>query len=67
MFLLERRGRVGSDELELTQSDIGNSIHLTKEKVNRRLAELVEAGLIETGHGRIRLRQVEKLQDLLQS
>lgn len=67
MFLLERRQRTGSDQLELTQSDIGNSIHLTKETVNRKLSELAESGLITKGHGWIQLKNIEGLEELLQS
>lgn len=67
MFLLERRQRTGGDILELTQSDIGNSIHLTKETVNRKLGELSQAGLIEKSHGRITLKDIEALENIIQS
>lgn len=67
MFLLERRARTGADTLEITQSDIGNSIRLTKETVNRKLSELAEEGLIEQGHGWIELKQIEKLGEILES
>lgn len=67
MFLLERRGRIGSDTLELTQSDIGNSIRLTKETVNRKLSDLTEEGLIEKGHGWIRLVRIDKLEEIVKS
>lgn len=66
MFLLERRSRIGSNILELTQSDIGNSIRLTKETVNRKLSELSEDHLIEQGHGRIELKEVEKLYEIVE-
>ena len=66
MFLLERRSRIGSNKLELTQSDIGNSIRLTKETVNRKLSELSEEDLIEQGHGRIELKEIEKLNEIVE-
>lgn len=67
MFLLERSQRTGSMTLELTQSDIGNSIYLTKETVNRKLSDLKESGLIEKKHGRIILKDFEGLTKLLES
>ena len=66
MFLLERRSRIGSNKLELTQSDIGNSIRLTKETVNRKLSELSEEDLIEQGHGRIELKEIERLNEIVE-
>lgn len=46
MFLLERLRKTGGKVLFLSQEDIGNSIHLTKETVNRKLSVLQEQDLL---------------------
>jgi CRP-like cAMP-binding protein len=47
MYLAERARKTSSLSLSLTQEDIGNAIHLTKETVNRKLAILQEEGIVE--------------------
>lgn len=46
MYLYQRSTRSASLELLLSQEDIGNAIHLTKETVNRKLAILQGQGVI---------------------
>jgi len=43
---LERLRKTGGKVLFLSQEDIGNSIHLTKETVNRKLSVLQEQDLL---------------------
>lgn len=51
--------------LNLSQEEIGHSIHLTKETVNRRLAELQKDGLVTVeGRKKIRVLDVAGLQCL---
>jgi CRP/FNR family transcriptional regulator len=47
MYLSERARKTGSLSLILSQEDIGNAIHLTKETVNRKLSILQDEGLVE--------------------
>ncbi len=47
MYLSERSRKTGSLTLTLSQEDIGNAIHLTKETVNRKLSTLQEEGIVE--------------------
>lgn len=47
LFLLERSKKTHSSRISLSQEEIGNSIHLTKETVNRKLSELQKRGWIE--------------------
>lgn len=46
-FLLETSLKFHSNIISVTQEDIGNFIHLTKETVNRKLSKLQELGIIE--------------------
>ncbi len=46
MYLYQRAVRTASSELLLSQEDIGNAIHLTKETVNRKLAVLQDEGVL---------------------
>jgi CRP/FNR family transcriptional regulator len=46
MYLHQRSQRSASLDLMLSQEDIGNAIHLTKETVNRKLAILQEQDVI---------------------
>jgi len=49
MFLLERIRRTGGDVVLLSQEEIGNAIHLTKETVNRKVSQMQDSGLVSVG------------------
>lgn len=49
MYLYQRSNRSSSVDLLISQEDIGNAIHLTKETVNRKLAILQDEGVIRIG------------------
>lgn len=49
MFLVERIRRTGGDAVFLSQEEVGSAIHLTKETVNRKLAQMQNIGLVAVG------------------
>ncbi len=59
LFLLDRNRRIGSTEIKMTQEEIGNAIHLTKETVNRKLSELQKRGWIEI-HGKKKIKIIDE-------
>ncbi|HAF85814.1 MAG TPA: hypothetical protein DCG32_05495, partial [Sphaerochaeta sp.] len=63
MFLLERVRRTGGVTVSLSQEEIGNAIHLTKETVNRKLSLMQENGLLSVaGKKRILLVDIPSLE-----
>ena len=63
MFLLERIRRTGGSSVLLSQEEIGSAIHLTKETVNRKLAQMQERGLLSVaGKKRILLEDISALE-----
>ncbi|MDT3358221.1 MAG: Crp/Fnr family transcriptional regulator [Spirochaetota bacterium] len=65
MYLHQRVVRSASAELFLSQEDIGNATHLTKETVNRKLAVLQEQQIIRiTGKKKITIADLAKLKEL---
>lgn len=62
MFLLEWVRRTKEEVVPLSQEEIGNSIHLTKETVNRKLSQMQERGLLSvSGKKRIILLDIPTL------
>ncbi|NMB15470.1 MAG: winged helix-turn-helix domain-containing protein, partial [Gallicola sp.] len=59
LFLLDRNRRLGSPEIKMTQEEIGNAIHLTKETVNRKLSELQKRGWIDI-YGKKKIRILDE-------
>ena len=59
LFLLDRERRLQSVEIRMTQEEIGNAIHLTKETVNRKLSELQKRGWIEI-HGKKNIKIIDE-------
>ncbi|MDD3423272.1 MULTISPECIES: Crp/Fnr family transcriptional regulator [Sphaerochaeta] len=65
MYLHQRAVRSANLELFLSQEDIGNATHLTKETVNRKLAVLQEQQIIRiTGKKKITIADLAKLKEL---
>ncbi len=65
MFLLDRIRRTGGDTVLLSQEEIGNAIHLTKETVNRKLAQMQDKGMLTVaGKKRIVLLDTSTLEHL---
>jgi len=65
MYLYQRSTRSASLELLLSQEDIGNAIHLTKETVNRKLAVLQEQGMLRiAGKKKITILDLDTLKEL---
>lgn len=63
MFLMERIRRTGGAAVLLSQEEIGSAIHLTKETVNRKLAQMHDSGLVSVaGKRRILLLDIPALQ-----
>lgn len=64
MYLLDRVQRTDSCMLLLSQEDLGNAIHLTKETVNRKLAALQEQGLLQvSGKRKLHVLDMVRLRD----
>jgi len=64
MYIYDRVQRTNSNILLLTQEDLGNAIHLTKETVNRKLSILQEAGMLEvTGKSKLKVLNVAQLRE----
>lgn len=59
-MLLEVFYETGS-EISITQSELASRLHATREKVNSKLKELERLGAIETGHGKIIVKNPEHL------
>ncbi len=58
-FLLSMRRRLAgleSSSVSVTQAEIANSLGLTRETVNKRLGELERRGILETGRGRVAIK-----------
>lgn len=63
MFLLERIRRTGGSSVLLSQEEIGSAMHLTKETVNRKLAQMHERGLVSvSGKKKILLMDLPALE-----
>lgn len=66
MFLLEWIRRTGGTSVLLSQEEIGSSIHLTKETVNRKLSQMQESGLLSVaGKKHIHLMDIPALEFLV--
>ncbi|MGE4583487.1 MAG: Crp/Fnr family transcriptional regulator [Sphaerochaeta sp.] len=64
MYLLDRSRRSDSLELSISQEDVGNAIHLTKETVNRKLASLQTQGLVKVkGKRKLQIINMRGLQE----
>ncbi len=63
-LLLQLRGTQG-DEIKITQTELSERLFASREKVNVKLRELDQLGAIETGHGTIKIKNVEALTILL--
>ena len=63
MFLVERIRRTGGSSVLISQEEIGNAIHLTKETVNRKLAQMQDSGLVSvSGKKKILLVDIPALE-----
>jgi len=49
------------NEIRITQSELATRLHATREKVNTKLKELEQIGAIKTGHGKIVIKNIERL------
>lgn len=66
MYLLDRIQRTDSNLIPLSQEDVGNAIHLTKETVNRKLSGLQSIGVVElVGKRKLRVTNVAAMKDLV--
>lgn len=64
MFLSERY-RIGERAISLSQEEIAQSINLTQETVNRKIAELKRIGALRTdGQRKIRILDIDKLRGI---
>jgi len=52
-------------EIKITQGQLSERLYASREKVNRKLAELVQMGAIKTGHGKILIESKDRLGALL--
>lgn len=65
MYILDRVLRTNSNLLLLSQEDLGNAIHLTKETVNRKLSVLQKNGIVELrGKRKLQVLDIDLLRDL---
>lgn len=63
-LLLTLSDLAGSD-IKITQSNLSNRLHASREKVNAKLKEIEKAGAIECGHSRIQILDRERLNEFL--
>ena len=67
MFLLEHMRRRHSHIIPVSQEDIGNAIHLTKETVNRKMALMQSMGVVEVeGKKQVVVHAPDQLAELAQ-
>lgn len=63
--LLLNLANIDGTELHFTQSDLGDRLHASREKVNSKLKELEKMGLIKCGRGKITILKPNGLSMLL--
>lgn len=63
-FLMSEYERSGEKEIRMTQEEIAQRVNSAREVVARMLRQFVQDGLVETGRGRIVLKNIEKLRAL---
>jgi len=56
----------GDDKIQVTQSNLGERLHASREKVNLKLKELEKMGALECGRGEITILNRERLSLLLE-
>jgi CRP-like cAMP-binding protein len=69
-FLLSRRKRaagIESSSVSVTQAEIAVCLGLTRETVNKRLAELESRGIVETSRGSLRIPDWSALEEILRA